>query len=88
MVPAQQRRQVLAAALSLGAGLVLATLPGQTARGAEAAGSATAGSPAAASGAMTAGNAMGSAPKLKVVTTFTIIADMARNVAGDAAGGG
>ena len=85
MVPAQQRRQVLAAALSLGASLALATLPGQTARGAEAAGSTAAGSPAATSGAMTAGNATGSAPKLKVVTTFTIIADMARNVAGDAA---
>ena len=32
-----------------------------------------------------AADAASSAPKFKVVTTFTIIADMARNVAGDAA---
>ena len=32
-----------------------------------------------------AADAVSSAPKFKVVTTFTIIADMARNVAGDAA---
>ena len=85
VIPAQKRRQVLAAALSLGAGLALATLSGQTVRAAGTAGSAASASPATAGGTKTAGNATGSAPKLKVVTTFTIIADMARNVAGDAA---
>jgi len=34
---------------------------------------------------LAAGNAYAQAEKLKIITTFTIIADMARNVAGDAA---
>ena len=65
------RRRVLAA-LVLGTGLALMALPGSHAHA------------AAGQNAQKAGEKSGGR-KLKVVTTFTIIADMARNVAGDAA---